>query len=59
LFEKERQYVCPEKVADTAFPIFVPSLFLLNGVRPKQVAEHALVGDVGGTVESEDFLDFG
>jgi hypothetical protein len=56
-FEELRKYVGAEEIADASLLVLVPALLLLDGVGPEEVAEHALGGDVGGTIEREYFFD--
>lgn len=45
------QHIRPEEIANASLPILVPSFLVLDWVRPKQVAEHALTGYLGGSIE--------
>lgn len=47
--------ISAEKIADASFSVLVPSLLLLHGVRPQQIAQHALVGNIRRPVERQQF----
>lgn len=57
--EELREHIFTKKETDAPLQVLLPAALLLHRVRPQQVTEHAVGGDIGGTVEGDNFFDFG
>ena len=53
--QKLAKDISAEKITDASLSVLVPSLLLLDGVRPQQIAQHALVGNIRRSVERQQF----
>lgn len=58
VLEELSEHVCPEEIADATFLVLVPAFLVVDWVRPQDIAEHALAGDVCWSVQGEDLSDF-
>lgn len=51
--------VGPKNVTNASLFVLQPPLLLLHGVRPQQIAQHPLRGNIGRPVQRQDFSYFG